>query len=664
MERGIAMSNHEIENTIETKSSANLKNFLRSSALSKFITENPDCYDIPEVLEELMIKTLSFPHLEQSELTGSMARFAAGFGSMEKYQKGREGAKQIFEQLDESGDKTQYDTLRKIVTDLAEGDIDMDLCFNFETNFSLLDLQNHLKQQFKNNPSFQEEEKSIEINNKKLLINTFFVDINDKYQLTITHEPIVTNPNFKKITVGIAHISEGGLKKIIHIDMSRFPKTGIEGREQKRHGGRTIKSQDRCRLILNSDGCGITYQISDYARSALSGQESIENFGKDIAGTTELSLRALRIHLIHSSDNLPININYLSPFLNAKSLFSLRKRFQEFTVSDKSGATMKGMSLSLKELVLCFNYDPYITLQFLQDSGLYLLLPDLKNLSSKDWHDLYLSDWLNLSTEAGDFISTEKRSMGSLVENQKEYKSRGLTNGFTSVMRAIHEIGGKKNDFNLEEAFDSFVNGNSKKFNIEQITKDNSITALSLILGYFSGGLSEIEAHRIYDSSGNKNTKETHFRGILRELKLTSRVDKKLHKIKIRGGDKTVTLYTLRTSGFKTPFRNLDSILDFEWKDNREHSYLNRAKEYLASTAKDSDLVDSSLGMIFSSLESFGIQTLEGFRSFSSKDFSDLYKSNTATEKFSGKDFQNVCRTLQIICEDVLRYPQFYKNKN
>lgn len=656
------MYNHEIENTIEnqTETNLNLVDFLRKFTLRKFVTENPKLSNFPYVMEEVLVKTLNYPEIEKAELTGSMARFAAGFGSMERYWQGKDGAGELLKQLSDESSNHESDQLKSIVANLSNSDLDMDLCFRFKDSSSLLDLYSYLNKSFSSAPKYNREEKTVEIKNKIFIIKSFSVGLGDNYQMGVVYEPILSNPRFNKITIGFSSFSQNISKNIIHIDMSEFPKTGIEGREQKRHGGRSVGSQDKCRLVLENKGEKVVYKMTDSAKYALYGQETVGTYGKTMAGVAELALRALRIRLIHTPNDLPIKMNYFAPSFDFKSIFLLRKSAQEYVLENKKQLSFKEIVLPLKDLVLCFNYDPYITLQFLQDSGLYLLFPDLRNLSENKWRNLYLNDWLNLTTEGDRFIASEKRSLTSLIKDQTEYKRRGLKDGFTSTLRAINETKNLKKEFNLEESFKSFISGESTKINKERVAKSPPTKAIFLIMHAFKGGLTEVEIHRIYNSIYPSKLYKNSFRGELRKLKLNSRVDKQLRKIQVRGTDRSVTLYHLRIARLQTPCDGLESLLN-GYKDKSQHPYINRAKEYLNGSFENSNNITENLVTIFDSLKIFGVKSLETLRSLSPNDFTDSYNGNLAKE-LSLEEYQIGCRTLQIISEDILKNPQFYKS--
>ncbi|MDO8341146.1 MAG: hypothetical protein Q7T59_04170 [Candidatus Woesebacteria bacterium] len=661
MGKDIVMYNHEIEiNSDQNKESqndkGNLFSLLKRNILINTIKENPGSCNLPEVVENILKETLIFPQTEKVELTGSLARFAIGFGSMERHNQGKDGASKLLREVNISTNKNNFENnpWKNIITDLSESDLDMDTCFYFKPGYSLLDLYNSLEEKHKDSNNLKVEKTNI--------VNAFSFNLMDNFQLAITHEPIITNPGLNKLTIGISYkpVNED-YKQIMHIDVSESPIDAEKARRQKRHGGRTTKSQDMGRLTLKIENEKIIYEVTNEAKMALKGKERISTSGKNMKDILELSLRSLRIRLIHTPDDLSIKINHLFPLFDSKSLFSIRKNVQEYVSTNNNKLSTKEMSLPLKDLILCFNYDPYSTLHFLQDSNFYLLFPGLNNITSKGWRNLYLSDWLNLTTVDGNFLEPDKRSLNSLVKDQDEYSKRNLSNGFISILHAISELKDPKKEFDLMDSFNYFDSSKMVEFNQERIKSNKPTKAISYILNFFNGGLTEIEIQRLYNLYSDKKIRTEEFRKVLRELKLESKIDKQLRTVNVQGKKRSVILYGLRTVKSQNPLQ-LDNLID-KASEVIQHPCLDRANEYLVNNFKDLESIDKTITLksIHNFLKSTEVLTLEALRSFSYKDFSDFYSKYNKNEKgkLSLENFQIYCRGLQIISEDVLRYPQF-----
>lgn len=650
------MSNREIETPEKMIDGFDLSVLLREKVFDRIINNNPELSDLPDVLTSTLWKiSRSCKDVERMEWTGSLERFAAGFGVMDRYWQGKNGAAGILNRLNDPGNTNGI--LKKVALDLFESDLDMDVCFHLKPETSLIDLYYDSKDKFKDHKNFEEKDEVIGIQGKAFDKHTFAVDLNNKYRMSFCCEPIITNPDLDKITIKFLYSSDNCTKPIIHVDVSRFPNSGVEAITQKRHGGRTAKFQDYGRIPLTtSDDERIAYYVTDKARSAFDGQESIDISGKDITGIVELGLRALRAKLIHVPEKLPLKINYLSLGFSANTIFSIRQKTEESVILNQN-LSMKDMYLGLKDLVLCFNYDPYITLQFLQDSGLYILIPGLKSLSSKDWHNLYLSEWLNLTTEDELFLSPDKRSLDKLYKDQEEYKARGLSDGLMRVVHAVHEINNNGSKFDLENAFSKFIESDKVCFNTEKMTTIESSRVVSYILSYFKGGLTEIEIHRIYNSLVQKRIDREGFRKIFQELKLTSQIDKQLHLVKDGRKNKSVIFYTLRKAKSPISVNILDTYLPRILKDDSGHAHINRAREYFTTSSfQNPESSEDLLNKTLDCLRAFGVNSLEALRSLSPKDFSDIL--NNSEEDLSSDDDKISYRTLQILSEDILRYPK------
>lgn len=652
------MYNHEIEINIDQEqknNKGNLFSLLKENILINTIKENPGSSNLPVVVETILVEALDYPQAEKVELTGSLARFAIGFGSIERYNQGKDGAKKLLNDANiPININFNNNPWKHIITGLSENDLDMDTCFYFKQGYSLKDLYNSLEEKHKDSKNFKVEKADI--------VNIFSFNPMDNFKLAITHEPIITNPGLNKLTIGILYKPENeDYKQIMHIDVSGFPIDAEKARRQKRHGGRTTKSQDRGRLPLMVENGKIIYEITNDSKIALKGREKISTSGKNMKDIFELSLRSLRIRLIHTPDDLSIKINHLFPLFDSKSLFSIRNNVQEYISSNNHKLSTKEISLPLKDLILCFNYDPYTTLHFLQDSNFYLLFPGFNNITSKGWRNLYLSDWLNLTTVGGDFLEPDKRSLNSLIKDQEEYSKRNLSNGFISVLHAISEIKDPKKEFDLIDSFSYFDTSGIGRFNQERIKLNKPIDAISYILNFFNGGLTEIEIQRLYNSYSDKKIETEQFRKILRKLKLESKIDKQLRSVYIGGRNRSAILYNLRSLKSQNPLQ-LDNLID-KTNEITPHPCLDRANKYLINTPKNLEPLDKTrtLKNIHSFLKSVGVPTLEALRSLSYKDFSDFYKKYIDKEKnkLTQEDFQIYCRAIQIISEEVLRYPQF-----
>lgn len=643
----------------ETKYKHN--DLLCGKVLSKFLKENPEHLDFANEFESVLVHTLQFSEIANAELTGSFARFAAGFGKMDRYHKGKDGARNLYDEFNNPNNNRQ-DLIGKTISKLAFGDIDMDYCFTFNKGSSLSSLFDYSMNGLSNLSGFLHEQHTVKIGEREFKIKSFSVLLANKYKMSWVYEPVETNPRFKKLTVSFSVKTGDEYKQFLHVDMSEYPKNGVEARSQKRHGGRTLRSQDRCRLPLYLSNNEVCYKLTHEARMSLVGQEYMDvsgtskkgREGKNVPGIAELALRALRIRLIHVPDVNKINVNNITSLFDSKTVFAIRNTVENYVLNG-GRLTERDMIVPLKELILSFNYDPYLTLQVLQDTGLYLLFPGLRGLSGSQWKKLYLNEWLNLAPQSGEYLPSGKRSLNSLIADENEYIQRDLNDGMSMILHAIHEIKSPNEEFHIEKAFEDFLFGNEQTTEDVNFRNIEPAQKIEAIMRNFNGGLTEIEIQKIYNSLSTNKLSDVEFRSMFLDLKFQSKVDKQLRKINVFGKEKNVLLYSLRNPKSLIPIEKMELFMGRTWFQESGHPYINRAKEYAKSNQCNIPLV-----RIISSLEDVGVPTLESLRSLSVKDFEYLYL-HTVIEGSDIDNFKNGCRILQIIAEDVLRYPQFLK---
>ena len=207
-----------------------------------------------------------------------------------------------------------------------------------------------------------------------------------------------------------------------------------------------------------------------------------------------------------------------------------------------------------------------------------------------------MSDWLNLTTVDGNFLEPDKRSLNSLVKDQDEYSKRNLSNGFISILHAISELKYPKKEFDLMNSFNYFDTSKIVEFNQERIKSNKPTKAISYLLNFFNGGLTEIEIQRLYNLYSDKKIETEEFRKVLRELKLESKIDKQLRTVNIQGRKRSVILYGLRTVKSQNPLQ-LDNLID-ETSEVTKHPCLDRANEYLIKNFKNLEFNDKTIMLL------------------------------------------------------------------
>lgn len=321
---------------------------------------------------------------------------------------------------------------------IASADQDIDTAFVFKNNGSLDTLYALIKS---NAPQATEYTTTAKALDGRELI-TRHLQYTDAHhtQVDLEFGPIRTNPNLIHMTMGFYQNNQ----RLFHIDIAKFPSDGMETLDQKRIGGDTNQAQDIYIRLSLDDQNNSTFMLDPKYEYSVLHKESIDTMEKEPNDITELAIRALRIHLIHSeklfTDMSPKTLTALFYTEGKGNLFEIRKTIQTL-IRQKKEIPKEQMDLFRTELLICMANDPYETAKFLQDTGIYLLIPGMSNFTHQDWKNFFTSTAFTFLQEGRPILAKGVRSMDSVQYSHEEFLKVKWNDGVNGIQRFIRAFG-------------------------------------------------------------------------------------------------------------------------------------------------------------------------------------------------------------------------------
>lgn len=501
-------------------------------------------------VNSMMTILASYEHTQPEDgltLTGSLARYIAGNGDQQTNWTIRQTTAET-----DIPDGLSPEAIRTF-NEITAPDQDIDTCLRFTGEGSLSDLYTYIRTR---TPEATESVISQRgpRNEEIPLYQRSFTQENG-IRVTISYGPIKTNPAVKHIKIGFYGTDE----RLFHIDVSAFPTNARDAREQKRQGGLTVFGQDiRIPLHLDAEN-RVSYVLDEAHAYNIQGKEHIDLDDRDLSSLTELAVRALRIHLIHSPALFEdTSAQSLTSLFFTDDIFAIRNRIRQDITHGKR-ISKDTLFLLRKELVISMVLDPYETAKFLQDTGIYLCIPGLRTMSQKDWRNLFISDAFTYAKPGKVHMEKKFRSIKDIGQSHGQFLSdrwyKG-TNGITMFMDALGEV--KKTPgmpLFFRETTDlqdrSLMQKRKKTIDLHvhrlldiYPTTDTRMTnALLSIMMHNPSGLTEIEMQHQISQALHTRIDQTAFRNIFHEVKSLGCIDK---HVRSTSDNKQVFFYSPR----------------------------------------------------------------------------------------------------------------------
>jgi len=225
---------------------------------------------------------------------------------------------------------------------------------------------------------------------------TVTIPLHDDFEAKIIVSQVPTNIEHTFMRIGILDTRHEG-KEIFHIDLGEVGNLAEDAFSDKRSGN-SSKIQDECTCPLTTKNGQIIYQLSQRAHDVMYESDEIYTELDDLSDVMEVSLRALRMNLLHRISSMDIDLQSFSTEFTSDSLFKLRESIQGF-VNRNDTINPNVLHILQRELALCLTINPHITVQFLRDSGLSSFIPGLKNITRQQWNKILSSKHFIITAE-------------------------------------------------------------------------------------------------------------------------------------------------------------------------------------------------------------------------------------------------------------------------
>ncbi len=229
--------------------------------------------------------------------------------------------------------------------------------------------------------------------------------IDDHLLVQIYSGPVPTNVKIPILVISI--LDKETRQRIFHADLVMPPQNAEIAFAEKRLAATSTK-QDECVARLSTRGGRLWFEMTGHAVDVMNEADAILTESDDPASVMEVSLRALRMNVLHPVDDL-YDLSAFMPQIRSNSLFPLREKMLRF-LQERRQLSPTVLPLLEGELALCLTIDPYVTTQFLRDSGMALLIPGLRELSREDWDAILRSKQFVLEVP-------ENRAASKIIRN-------------------------------------------------------------------------------------------------------------------------------------------------------------------------------------------------------------------------------------------------------
>ncbi len=421
----------EADGSITGGVSAYLSDIFLPSYLAKLKGEHEESeyFDqIPDVVEQVLLPIVNAPGIEEVELHGSVARFIA-HGMSEEYWE----VLNYFDYLkrEAHSDRVKY-FLGGPFGFAADPDFDIGI-----RGISVEKLSSSLEDWFKVS-DFRDA--PFVHAGKQIVRKEYAFTLKTGHRVEISVGPIPTVPDIHNLVISIFDIRTD--QRVFHIDINEAPAIAEQVEREKRQG-KTNRKQDEVRAALFTENNRLWYEVSPEAVEIMKGQDEVTTESTDLAEIAEISLRALRMNLLHENPTF-VDLRFFLLQFTDVSLFALQERIQAAILRGER-ISEQVLPILKRELALCLTIDPYVTIQALRDMGLATIIPGLRSITGEQWQKVLHSRHLAIAADA----TPEAARSDTYMNWQREYYRRGHPkehiprsyDGVKRFIRALEDIG-------------------------------------------------------------------------------------------------------------------------------------------------------------------------------------------------------------------------------
>ncbi len=268
---------------------------------------------------------------------------------------------------------------------------------------------------------------------------------NGDYTVVVDIGPLRTRPEVVLMSIKLCENnvknSDSNPESVFDIHVGTFPQDVVNAVKDKRVVYTTSK-QDKGQAELTVRDHRLYSCLPKEARLVMRQPSTIKI--KDAPSLAEITTREMRINVSHPLED-EINFSRFIPQFDSSSAFEIQDAFTE--AQDKRTTIDRAiLFVIIKELRVCFAYDPYQTVQMLRDSGLPALIPGLRGLTPFDYSAILRSHSFSLLMYNMQPTSIERRDEAYIHRQRDFYREeiipgkQRFTNGLQMFINALVEL--------------------------------------------------------------------------------------------------------------------------------------------------------------------------------------------------------------------------------
>lgn len=410
-----------------------LSQYLRHTYLDGYHRSTEDKAAIARTVNGILGTIIDNHITEECYLTGSIARCIVG-GVPEKFWDYPEYFRSELLQNDEISPQA-----KTVLETLIKGPADLDTKIKFQNGYNIRDLWTETVRSLGGDPT--QATKTVVATVRGIDYAWRSVDLPiDKgdYILRFASGPVPTN--VKRHTMNVAILRSDSKEHVFHIDIGEITEDPHATYTDKRLGATSAK-QDQCIVNLITKNGEVVFETGQPAHDVMDNPDVIYTESDDPVDLAEIAFRALRTNLLHTTKAEP-SIQQFSPYFSSESFFALRAKMQRF-IQEGQNLEDKDLSILKKELALCLTVDPYMTIQFLRDSGIAGLIPGLSKVTRQQWDEIILSKHLVLELIGGKYAPKKNERTLIFADRQRKIYRNGngqpIFNGLERFIWALEE---------------------------------------------------------------------------------------------------------------------------------------------------------------------------------------------------------------------------------
>lgn len=384
------------------------------------IEQHPHYTEIPHVVGQLLIPVLEYQEKDALVVRGSLAKcIAAGipadFWEYRRY----------FREKAASLEALNNRAVNEILTGFNIVQ-DIDLKIRLQNDSTIMSLYGWYVHILKNAHEIYAADSHVIADDKtrEYVRNERRFHYSNHFDIAVEAGPNPVNLRRQLMTISINDVRSQ--KGVFHVDIGEFSRTSFD-QEAERRLGKTSLKQDECLIPLFLREGKPQYQLPRPVEKLMQMPDEITTETENADDVIDLFLRALRINLLHEIKSIPMEngkplllpkLDMLFPQFKSDSLLALYDRMIEFHGRGEQIGDNFRLPI-MRELVLCLSIDPYVTVQALRDSGIFLLIPGLRSISKDQWDRILRSRWFVVAPKVS---SVKERTFHYIEQERVRYR--------------------------------------------------------------------------------------------------------------------------------------------------------------------------------------------------------------------------------------------------